>query len=245
MSPIKRSGHDRPDRPARMRTAVAGGNLRAAVLGVNDGLVSNFSLVMGVAGGISDPDIVLLAGVAGLLAGAFSMAAGEYVSVRSQRDVYEHQIERERYEIATRPDDEEEELVTIYRSKGLSQDEAEAVAKRLRADPEAMLDTMVREELGLNPDELGSPIGASASSFTAFVMGAVIPIIPYLFGTGSLNIPASAVLSAGALLVVGGTLAKMSNRNPLWGAARMALAGGAAAAVTFGIGSLVGMTLAG
>lgn len=229
----------------QMRASTSYGNLRAAVLGVNDGLVSNFSLVMGVAGGTGDPDIVLLAGVAGLLAGAFSMAAGEYVSVRSQRDVYEYQIEKERDEIATRPDEEEQELVMIYRSKGLSLEEAETVARRLRADPEAMLDTMVREELGLNPDELGSPIGASVSSFTAFVAGAVIPIIPYLFGTASLNVPASAALSAAALLLVGGTLAKTSNRNPLWGAARMALAGGAAASVTFGIGRLVGMSLAG
>ncbi|MDE2861424.1 MAG: VIT1/CCC1 transporter family protein [Chloroflexota bacterium] len=228
-----------------MRASTSYGNLRAAVLGVNDGLVSNFSLVMGVAGGTGDPDIVLLAGVAGLLAGAFSMAAGEYVSVRSQRDVYEYQIEKERDEIAMQPDEEEQELVAIYRSKGLSQEEAETVARRLRADPEAMLDTMVREELGLNPDELGSPIGASVSSFTAFVAGALIPIIPYLFGTASLNVPASAALSAAALLLVGGTLAKTSNRNPLWGAARMALAGGAAATVTFGIGRLVGTTLAG
>ena len=239
------SRSDEPDGPTVMRSGLASGNLRAAVLGVNDGLVSNFSLVMGVAGGISDPDIVLLAGVAGLLAGAFSMAAGEYVSVRSQRDVFEHQIERERYEIAMWPDEEEKELVTIYRSKGLSQDEAETVARRLCADPEAMLDTMVREELGLNPDELGSPVGASLSSFTAFVMGAVIPIIPYIFGTTSANIPASAALSASALLLVGGILAKSSNRNPLWGAARMALAGGVAASVTFGIGRLVGMSLAG
>ena len=228
-----------------MRSTIVSGNLRAAVLGVNDGLVSNFSLVMGVAGGTGDPDIVLLAGVAGLLAGAFSMAAGEYVSVRSQRDVYEYHIERERDEIAMWPEEEERELVEIYRSKGLSQEEAETVARRLGADPETMLDTMVREELGLNPDGLGSPIGASISSFTAFVIGAVIPILPYIFGTGSLNIPASAALSGGALLLVGGTLAKTSKRSPLWGALRMALAGGAAATVTFTIGRLVGTTLAG
>ena len=239
------SRSDEPDAPTTMSAALASGNLRAAVLGVNDGLVSNFSLVMGVAGGISDPDIVLLAGVAGLLAGAFSMAAGEYVSVRSQREVYENQIDRERYEIAMWPEEEEKELVEIYRSKGLSQEEAETVARRLSGDPEAMLDTMVREELGLNPEELGSPIGASVSSFTAFVIGAVIPIIPYIFGTAAYNIPASAALSATALLLVGGVLAKLSNRSPIRGAARMALAGGAAATVTFGIGRLVGTSLAG
>ncbi len=236
---------DEADSPALVGSALASGNLRAAVLGVNDGLVSNFSLVMGVAGGVSNPDIVLLAGVAGLLAGAFSMAAGEYVSVRSQRDVYEHQIERQRYAIAAWPDEEERELAAIYRSKGLTQDEAETVARRLRADPEAMLDTMSREALGLNPDELGSPIGACASSFTAFVVGAVIPILPYLFGAGSINVPLSAAMSAGALLLVGGILARTANRNPLWGALRMAMAGGAAAAVTFGVGRLIGTTLAG
>ena len=236
---------DQADEPTSRRASTGNGNLRAAVLGMNDGLVSNFSLVMGVAGGTGDPDIVLLAGVAGLLAGSFSMAAGEYVSVRSQRDVYENQIERERYEIAMWPEEEEKELVMIYRSKGLSQDEAETVARRLSADPEAMLDTMVREELGLNPDELGSPIGAGVSSFTAFLIGAVIPLLPYIFGTASLNVPASAALSGGALLLVGGTLAKTSKRSPLWGALRMALAGGAAATVTFTIGRLVGTTLAG
>ena len=213
------------------------------MLGVNDGLVSNFSLVMGVAGGISNPDIVLLAGVAGLLAGAFSMAAGEYVSMRSQRDVYEHQINLKRTEIEMWPEEEEEELFLIYQAKGLSKKEAEIIAKRLIADPEIALDTMAREELGLNPSELGSPWGASFSSFAAFVTGALIPIIPYIVGATDLAIPLSAVLSAGALLTVGGALAWMTNRSAIWGALRMALAGGAAATVTFGVGSLIGISL--
>ena len=219
------------------------GNLRAAVLGVNDGLVSNFSLVMGVAGGTSDPGIVLLAGVAGLLAGAFSMAAGEYVSMRSQRDVFEHQISLERSEMEMWPEEEEEELALIYQSKGLSKEEAALVAKRMMADSEIALDTMVREELGLNPSELGSPWGASLSSFLSFIAGALVPILPYIFGANSMTIPLSAALSAGALITVGGALAWISNVNPVWGALRMLVVGCAAAAVTFGIGSLIGISL--
>ncbi|MQF48449.1 hypothetical protein FIM08_00875 [SAR202 cluster bacterium AC-647-N09_OGT_505m] len=219
------------------------GSLRAAVLGVNDGLVSNFSLVMGVAGGTSNQDIVLLAGVAGLLAGAFSMAAGEYVSMRSQRDVYEHQISREMAEIEMWPEEEEKKLSLIYQAKGLSPMEARLIAKRFMADPEIALDTIAREELGLNPSELGSPWGASFSSFGAFVIGALVPILPYLLGAGTLAILLSAILSAGALVIVGGTLSWMTDRSPTWGAIRMALAGGTAAAVTFGVGNLIGTSL--
>jgi VIT1/CCC1 family predicted Fe2+/Mn2+ transporter len=213
------------------------------VLGVNDGLVSNFSLVMGVAGGTGDPDIVLLAGVAGLLAGAFSMAAGEYVSMRSQRDMYEHQMRLEKAEIEMWPEEEEEELALIYQAKGLSREEAQLIAKRVMADPEIALDTMAREELGLNPSELGSPWGASISSFAAFVTGALVPILPYILGADTLAIPLSAVLSAGALLTVGGALAWMTDRSAIWGALRMVMAGGAAATVTFGVGSLIGTSL--
>ncbi|MDA0988178.1 MAG: VIT1/CCC1 transporter family protein [Chloroflexi bacterium] len=219
------------------------GSLRAAVLGVNDGLVSNFSLVMGVAGGTGDTNIVLLAGVAGLLAGAFSMAAGEYVSMRSQRDVYEHQISLEKAEIEMWPEEEEEELALIYQAKGLSKEEAETIAKRVMSDPKVALDTMAREELGLNPSELGSPWGASLSSFAAFVTGALVPIIPYLFGATGLAIPISAVLSAGALLTVGGVLAWMTDRSVASGALRMVIAGSAAATVTFAVGSLIGTSL--
>ena len=149
-----------------------GSSLRAAVLGVNDGLISNFSLVMGVAGGTSKSEYVLLAGVAGLLAGAFSMAAGEYISMRSQRDVYEYQIKLEQAEIEDSPEDEVEELVLIYRSKGFTQEESEVIAKRIMERPDVALDTMVREELGLDPSQLGSPWGASLSSFLAFTAGA-------------------------------------------------------------------------
>lgn len=221
----------------------ASGNLRAAVLGVNDGLVSNFSLVMGVSGGTDNADFVLLAGIAGLLAGAFSMAAGEYVSMRSQRDIYEHELHKEEIEIRDWPDEEQHELELIYRAKGLTEDEARLIAKRLMSDPKIALDTMAREELGLDPDELGSPWGAAFASLAAFVGGAIVPILPFLFNLGNGTV-ISAILSALALLVVGGFLAVMSGNRPSWGALRMLLVGSAAAAVTYGIGSLIGVSVA-
>ena len=220
-----------------------GGSLRAAVMGMNDGLVSNFSLVMGVAGGTGDADIVLLAGVAGLLAGAFSMGAGEYVSVRSQRDMYEHQIRLERVEIEMWPEEEEEELFYLYQAKGLSPEEARHVAQRVMKDPEVALDTMAREELGLDPSQLGSPWGAAISSFSAFVAGAIVPIIPYIFDAGRLSFSLSGILSAGALMSVGSLLAWMTGRSLIWGSLRMLMAGSIAALVTFGVGSLIGVSM--
>lgn len=222
-----------------------GGSLRAAVLGVNDGLVSNFSLVMGVAGGTDQAAFILLAGVAGLLAGAFSMAAGEYVSVRSQRDVYEYQIGIEAAELEEFPEEEEEELVLIYQAKGLSEEEAKRIAARIMTDPQVALDTMAREELGLDPDDLGSPWGAAISSFTAFVGGAIVPIIPYLLKWGDQAFVLSAIFSVIALALVGGTLSVASGKTWYMGALRMLFAGCLAAAVTYGIGSLIGVTLAG
>ena len=214
-------------------------------LGVNDGLISNFSLVMGVAGGTSKSEYVLLAGVAGLLAGAFSIAAGEYISMRSQRDVYEYQIKLEQAEIEDSPEDEVEELVLIYRSKGFTQEESEVIAKRIMERPDVALDTMVREELGLDPSQLGSPWGASLSSFLAFTAGAIVPILPYLFNAERLAVTLSGIFSAVALIAVGALLAWMTSRSVRWGALRMLLAGGSAAAVTFGVGSLIGVSLSG
>ena len=226
-------------------TASGGGSLRAAVLGVNDGLASNFALVMGVAGGTNDPDLVLLVGVAGLLAGGRSMAAGEYVSMRSQRDVFEHQIELERIELEQWPEEEQAELVLLYQAKGLGRAQATAVAARIMENPEAALDTLAREELGLDPAGLGSPWRASGSSFLAFVAGAAVPVAPYVLDAGRLAFGLSAALSATALLVVGGLLAVLSGRGVARGALRMLLVGSAAAAVTFAIGSLIGGALLG
>ena len=221
-----------------------GGTLRAAVLGVNDGLVSNFSLVMGVAGGTQDPKFIILAGVAGLLAGAFSMAAGEYISMRSQRDVYVHLIETEKAEIEQWPEEEQQELSFIYQRKGLTKQEANLVAARLMQDKKVALETKVREELGLDPDDLGSPWGAAFSSMAAFIAGAIVPILPFLVGAeGGTGIAISAGMSAAALTVVGAGLAWFSGVNALWGAARMILAGGAAATVTFGVGKAIGASV--
>ena len=172
-------------------------------------------------------------------------AAGEYVSVRSQRDIYEYQIDIEAAELEEFPEEEEEELVLIYQAKGLSEEEAKRVATRIMANPQVALDTMAREELGLDPQDLGSPWGAAISSFTAFVAGAIVPILPYILNLGELAFVLSAVLSVVALALVGGTLSLASGKSPYYGALRMLLAGGAAAAVTFGIGSLIGVAIAG
>ena len=237
---MKATGDNRPDSPLEAGV-LRGGNLRAAVLGANDGLVSNLSLVMGVAGGVDDPKFVLLAGIAGLLAGAFSMAAGEYISVRSQRDVYRHQISRESSRLKDSPEYGIALLERIYRLKGLTADEASEVARRIMADSEVALDTIVREDLGLSPSSLGSPSGAASSSFVAFVLGAIVPVLPYLFDAGQMAFTLSAVLSAVALAGVGAVVASGSGMNAAWGAVRMLAVGGFAAAVTYGIGRLVGV----
>jgi vacuolar iron transporter family protein len=226
--------------------AGAGGALRAAVFGVNDGLVSNFSLVMGVAGGTSDPQVVVLAGVAGLFAGAFSMAAGEWISVRSQTELYEREIEAEREELERFPEEERAELELIYRAKGLEPEEARRLSEQLLEDPDTALDTLAREELGLDPEEVGSGGAwvASGSSFVAFAVGAMVPLLPFLILTGATErIVASAVLSAIGLASVGALLSVFTRRSLFLSAARMTLIGGVAAAATYLIGSLFGVVL--
>ncbi len=235
LSHPEKTGEPAPEGGALGRS----GKLRAAVLGVNDGLVSNFSLVMGVAGGTGNPDFILLAGVAGLLAGAFSMAAGEYISMRSQRDVHEYELQKEAMEIRYWPEEELEELELIYQAKGMTREEASRIAHQVMSDPQVALRTMAREELGLDPSELGAPWGAASSSFFAFVFGAFVPIIPYLLEAGDSAMWISSLLSAGALFAVGGLVAVMSGRNIWLGGLRMLLVGGVAAAVTYGVGSLI------
>jgi VIT1/CCC1 family predicted Fe2+/Mn2+ transporter len=220
--------------------AAGAGTFRAAVLGGNDGLVSIFSLVWGVAGGTSDPSIVLLAGVAGLLAGAFSMAAGEYVSMRANRDLAEHRIEMERRELEETPEEESQKLSLIYRLKGMTQEEADVLVERIMKDPEVALNTMLREELGLDPTQLGSPWGAAISSFLAFAMGALVPVIPYALRLGNRAFLLSGGLSAIALFSVGATLAILTGKRGIWGGVRMLLIGMASAAITFGVGRLIG-----
>ncbi len=220
-------------------------NLRAAVFGVNDGLVSNLSLVMGVAGAGAGAGVVLLAGLAGLLGGAFSMAAGEYISVLTQRERLERELEVERAELEEDPEEEEEELALIYRAKGLPAEDAHRVAHQLIVNKETALDTLAREELGLDPRELGDPRGAAASSFISFALGAILPVIPFLSGMGELAVPASAFLSGVSLLLVGVAAGILTGRPLLFTGGRMVLFGGAAAGVTYLAGRLLGVATAG
>jgi VIT1/CCC1 family predicted Fe2+/Mn2+ transporter len=217
--------------------ALGGGTLRAGVFGVNDGLVSNTCLVMGVAGAAAEPGIILLTGVAGLLAGAFSMAAGEFISMLSQKEMFEHQISQERDELERYPAEEAEELALIYAARGIPLEQARDITTKLIANPEQALDTLAREELGLNPDDLGSPIGAAVSSFIAFCLGASLPLIPFLLGL-SQGVLIAAALSGTALFVVGAMLSLFSGKSALLGGVRMLLIGSAAAAATYFIGSL-------
>ena len=225
----------------RHRSAQAGGNLRAAVFGVNDGLVSNTCLLLGVAGADPSASMFVVAGTAGLLAGAFSMAAGEYVSVRTQRELFEYQIELERAELERYPEEEAEELALIYAARGVELEQARACARRLLQDPEVALDTLAREELGLDPEALGSPLGAALSSFAAFGVGALLPLLPYLLGLGE---PTGVMLAlAGtALFAVGAALSLFTGRGALRSGLRMLAIGSAAGAVTWALGSALGET---
>jgi VIT1/CCC1 family predicted Fe2+/Mn2+ transporter len=220
------------------------GALRAGVFGVNDGLVSNASLVMGFAGSGAASSTVLLAGVAGLVAGAFSMAAGEYVSMASQRELFERELAVEREEIATMPEQETTELALLYEGKGLKPEEAAQVAERVMADPETALDAHAREELGLDPDELGSPWRAAAASFLAFGVGAFVVVLPYLLAAGTTALVAAVAAAVVALLAVGAGIGRLTGRSVLRGAARQLLVGGLAAAATYGVGALLGVSTA-
>ncbi|HSM39018.1 MAG TPA: VIT1/CCC1 transporter family protein, partial [Candidatus Limnocylindrales bacterium] len=225
--------------------AVGGNALRAAVLGANDGLVSNFSLVMGVAGADPTGRAALIAGLAGLLAGALSMALGEWLSVQSARELYANQIAVEAEELAAFPQEERQELRLIYEAKGLSTEQADAMAARLvEGDPSVALDTMAREELGIDPDELGgSPWVAAGTSFVLFALGAIVPVIPFMFGAGLGVIAASAVLSGAALFLVGAGITVVTGQGALISGARQLGFGLAAAAITFGIGTLLGTAI--
>ena len=230
-------------RGERWHRGDASGALRAAIFGVNDGLVSNLSLVMGVTGGQAQSRFILLAGLAGLLAGAFSMGAGEYISVTSQRELFEREIALEAEEISVMPDEEANELALIYRAKGVGREEAEAMAARIMRDESSALDTMAREELGLNPDELGSPWGVAVSSFAAFASGALVPVVPWLLGSGTAAFVGSLALSAVALFLVGAGISLLTGRSLLRSGARQLVVGGFAAAATFGIGRLIGVSV--
>jgi len=228
------------------RHRAGGGNaLRAAVLGANDGLVSILSLVMGVAGATDSNSAVLIAALAGLLAGAGSMALGEWLSVQSSRELYEHQLKIEAEEIAESPEEEQEELALIYQSKGLPANRARELASHMMADKGSILDTLAREELGIDPEELGgSAYEATFTSFFLFAVGAIFPIFPFFFWTGATAIYISLAVSGIGLFIIGAAITLMTGRSILFSGTRQVLVGLAAAVLTFGIGKLIGVSLA-
>ena len=223
------------------------GSVRAAVFGVSDGLVSNTALVMGFAGaslgGAIENSVVLFAGLAGLLAGAFSMAAGEYVSMASQRDLFKREIDLERQELLEKPEEERLELELIYRAKGLPREQARAVADQIMKDPEIALDTLAREELGLDPGELGSAWKAAVWSFLSFAIGASVVVVPYALFSGMTAFVLAVVLALVSLIVVGGLVGYQSGRGVVFSAGRQVLWGVGAAGVTYLVGSLVGVNV--
>lgn len=239
------TGHDTPmpgQREFRHRRVSGNGSFRAAVFGINDGLVSNASLIVGVAGAELDSHVILLTGVAGMLAGAASMAAGEFVSMRSQREMFEYQISLEQQELNAYPEEEAKELALIYEARGIPADEASDLAHRLISDPRLALETLAREELGLNPNELGSATGAAAASFLSFTVGAAIPLLPFLWHAPHSLLLTTAITGV-ALFLTGVTVSLFTGRSHWWSGLRMVLVGGAAAAVTYCVGHFFGVTL--
>ena len=220
---------------------IQGGVARASVFGVSDGLVSNVSLILGVAGANPGPSVVRLAGIAGLIAGAVSMAAGEYISMRAQRELFERELELERMELAQNPEVERAELVQLYQERGLSPELASEVADQMMATPERALEVHSREELGVAPDALGSPIGAAVGSFLSFCAGAIVPLMPWFFASGITAVVWSVVLALLAAGAVGVALAAFTGRSAWYSAARQMLVAAGAAAVTYGVGSLIGV----
>lgn len=225
----------------------SGGNtLRAAVLGANDGLVSNLSLVAGVAGAAGDTRTVLVTGLAGLVAGACSMAMGEWLSVTSSRELYRAQIATEKDELEQAPEEEKAELVLIYQSKGLTQAQAQALADRLMARPDTALDTLAREELGIDPQQLGgSAASAAAVSFGLFALGALFPVAPLALLDGRPALVGAIASSAAALFAIGAATSLFTGRHPLFAGSRQLAIGLGAAAITYGLGRLIGVNLGG
>ena len=229
------------------RHRAAGGNaLRAAVLGANDGLVSNLSLVMGVAGADLPGRAILISGLAGLLAGAFSMALGEWLSVQGSRELYQHQIKLEKDEIEASPEEEAEELALIYQARGLDETQARAMATRMIGDQAAALETLAREELGIDPKALGgSAWEAALTSFVLFALGAIVPVIPFMISSGTTAVVASLLLSAVGLFGIGGGITLFTARPVYASGLRQVVFGLAAAAVTYAIGRLIGVSIGG
>jgi len=215
------------------------GNLRAAVFGINDGLISNAGLILGLAGAGTDAKTILLAGIAGCVAGAFSMASGEYLSVQSQKEMFEYQIGLEREELKQYPKEEAQELKLIYEARGLPSEEAESLSNRLVENPERGLDTLAREELGINPEDLVSPRSAAFFSFVTFLLGGIVPLLPFLFGGFSYKLGITILLTALSLLVVGSLISLWTGRKALISGLRMVLIGGGAGLITYFLGKFI------
>ena len=231
--------------PEHHHRDITGGSARAAVFGVSDGLVSNAALILGVAGGTTDASVVRLAGLAGLIAGACSMAVGEYLSVSAQVELAQRELRLERHELIHNTGKEKAELVRLYQSRGVKADTAEEVATALMADTDQALAVHAREELGVDPDKLGSPIRAAVASFFSFVLGAMAALVPWLAGTGARGARevSSLVLAATGAVIVGVVLAQFTGRPPLRVATRQLLLTTASAAIAYGVGHLVGATV--
>ena len=221
----------------------ASGNLRAAVFGVSDGLLSNVCLILGVAGAEVDAKMIIVSGIAGLLAGAFSMASGEYISVKSQKEMLEYQMAIEKDELETYPEEEAQELSVIYQARGLPKPEADRLANILIQDPDKALDTLAREELGVNPEELGSPWSAAISSFVSFAIGAAMPLLPFILFHSQYDLELSVVFTGLALFTVGLILSLFTQKNSWWSGLRLLLIGGCVGLVTFSIGNFFGVHL--
>lgn len=231
-------------RAERWHRRGGGNELRAAVLGANDGLVSNLSLVMGVAGAGAASETILLSGLAGLIAGALSMALGEWLSVTNSRELARMQIARERQEIEETPEAERKELALIFQAKGLPREEAQRVAADIMRDKHVALETLAREELGIDPAEMGgNPWSAAAFSFGLFAIGAVFPVLPFFFATGATGIACSLAASAAALAVIGLATSLFSGRGPVYSVVRQVLIGAAAAGITYATGAAIGVSL--
>ena len=228
-------------RPEHHHRDVRSGSARAAVFGVSDGLVSNVSLILGVAGANPGAGVVRLAGLAGLIAGAVSMAAGEYVSMKAQNELLERELDIERRELRRNPNVETVELAQIYQSRGVDPDQARELAEQMMRDPDLALQTHAREELGIDPNQLGSPRNAAVSSFLSFAIGALVPLLPWFFGSGTAAVVASVVLGLVSCAVVGALLARFTGRSVVFSAGRQMLIATIAGAVTFFVGNLVGV----
>ena len=241
MPTVKRSS--RPAPPERHHRQIQGGAARAAVLGVSDGLVTNISLILGFAGANTSPGLVRLAGIGGLLAGAFSMAAGEYVSMKAQSELLQRELDMEALELRRAPEAERAELAQLYESRGVDPAVAGEMAAEMMRTPELALETHAREELGVSPHNLGNPYAASSASAASFAVGALVPLVPWFFTSGGSALALSLILGAVAAVVIGLALARFSGRSPLRLVVRQLIVTIAAAGVTFLVGKAVGRNL--